>query len=533
MSIDEMHVRHIAFITLLFIVSAQAGGTDKCKHQCKEKSKWDTDDGPCIDLRTEPDVVSAHHKMITALREYYAYSEWKAIDWKAISDIALPDVLLANQTGDIGHLHVAVNKVIASVPDGHMENLFLDDDCGKNHTTEIESRVRHQHIGGSFGITVSPLNDDNGSVILTHVVPHSEADQQGLNIGDVVTHLNGVPIADAAKALGIRGWMWSQTGPEQGSENPGTSAGRVTQQYRYITQAPVGQISNWTVNDGNSSTVSLTAVDDHYATLNLTSPSRPFSDDGDNVKVHTKILDGGFGYLSLSAEILEFPKVKFAEAIKKLQHTPGMVIDIRGNDGGDDDQAADLNSHFMPASAGKIVYELVSFSNRLLSDIGQYSYMNGTNPDDYGIVPPAMIYSQPVTPHYSKPVVVLVNSNTVSTGEGIAMGFSKFPRSQAQIVGFDGTCGSFGMSGGTILLPGDFGLQFPFGRSLDANKQIQVDSDNTLKGGIVPTIPIPRTKSNVIEFVQGRLAGTSDIEVNYALGILKKMVSNFRQNSPS
>jgi carboxyl-terminal processing protease len=60
----------------------------------------------------------------------------------------------------------------------------------------------------------------------------------------------------------------------------------------------------------------------------------------------------------------------------------------------------------------------------------------------------------PQTPHYSGPVVVLVNPTTHSSGEGPPMGIARLP--QGSVIGFHGTGGSFGMVGGKISMPGGF-----------------------------------------------------------------------------
>ena len=51
------------------------------------------------------------------------------------------------------------------------------------------------------------------------------------------------------------------------------------------------------------------------------------------------------------------------------------------------------------------------------------------------------------------PVVCLINRYCDSTCEGIAKGFSELAPERAVVAGFEGTLGSFGMSGGSIVLP--------------------------------------------------------------------------------
>ncbi|HOF95294.1 MAG TPA: peptidase S41, partial [Clostridia bacterium] len=59
-------------------------------------------------------------------------------------------------------------------------------------------------------------------------------------------------------------------------------------------------------------------------------------------------------------------------------------------------------------------------------------------------------------------------------------------------------------------------VDYPFGQSLNKDKQIQLDSQNGV-GGVSPSIRIPLTKENAL-----RIANGEDVELKEALRILKK-----------
>ena len=71
------------------------------------------------------------------------------------------------------------------------------------------------------------------------------------------------------------------------------------------------------------------------------------------------------------------------------------------------------------------------------------------------------------------------------------------------------------MAGETIVMPGGYTMEFPFGRTVDRNGIIQLDS----RGGMTDVAPNPRapkTVKNVLAFAAG-----TDIELQYAIKYLK------------
>lgn len=351
-------------------------------------------------------------------------------------------------------------------------------------------------------MTVSPLED--GSVILTSVTPGSQAARANLRVGQTVTSVDGEPIVDAVAGTGVQSWMWAGGG--SAGINPATKAHRLTEQFRAIVRAPVGTSRTWVV-DGQ--TVTLKVEADDYATWDATQYSMPngrYTDAGEPVK--SKQLASGFGYISIK----EFPgslmgdlAQPFREALEPLSNTPGLIVDMRANFGGADNAGAAFNGLFLPAGSDPLFYENVAFGP---------SYDISTT-----------LWCEPSPPHYSKPVVVLINRGCISTGEGIPMIFSRLPRSRSRIVGFEGTAASFGMAGASMKFPGGFVLEFPYGRSLNEHNHVQLDSDSKLLGGILPTSPIPRNSSNVIRFVQGQLnPGMVDVELEHAEAELRNII---------
>jgi carboxyl-terminal processing protease len=82
------------------------------------------------------------------------------------------------------------------------------------------------------------------------------------------------------------------------------------------------------------------------------------------------------------------------------------------------------------------------------------------------------------------------------------------------VIGFHGTNGSFGMVGGEIKMPGGYAIGYPFGRSVDRNGVVQLDSRNGA-GGVPPNLRVRKTLENVLAFAAG-----TDVELQFAIKYL-------------
>ena len=126
---------------------------------------------------------------------------------------------------------------------------------------------------------------------------------------------------------------------------------------------------------------------------------------------------------------------------------------------------------------------------------------------------PSPLWIEPLEPYYGGPVVVLIDNATFSSGEGIPMAIQHLP--QGAVIGFYGTYGSFGMTGGLVQLPEGLTLHFPDGQSLDAQDIIQLDSNNALHGGVSPSIHVPLTEENARALFLDNQDVLLDIAINY------------------
>ncbi len=430
---------------------------------------------------------SAFLSVNTLLKERYAYTRWKAVDWDALYRAHAPAIAAAERARDRAAYYRALQEYIFEIPDGHVQVLPLTGDFG----------AKYADIGGGYGFAVTVL--DSGNVIVSYVAGGSAAESAGLRFGDVVTAWNGTAIRDAINATSV---IWA-------TKKPSTAEGLQLHRQRLLTRAPVGTTARVTVTNATDPaprTVTLTAFDDAYDTVKKTSTflGREVNDYGverpweeiqpqiSNDSVTVGDLPGGYAYLAVYGEsygVYQPFKAAMLSAIANT--TPGMVIDLRFNSGGDDNLAA--------CFAGWFVDQPVF-----------YEYVAKYDPGARQSPVVAEAWAIPQAQRYRGPVAVLVSPDTISSGEGLPMVLSKTGR--GTIVSWYGTNGAFGMVSLGAVMPLGQVLLFPDGASLDRNRTIQVDSNASLAGGISPQLRVPLDE----ETVRRAMAG-EDVQLTCAL----------------
>jgi carboxyl-terminal processing protease len=435
------------------------------------------------------DSLCAHYS------KHYAFSDWKGIDWTALHDSYAPEVLQADAAADAAAFKLAMKRFASSFPDGHVR---LRGDL---------SGLFEGEIGGGFGLTLIQLSD--ARIAVNRVVAGGPASGAGIAVGAIITEWNGLPAQSALDGAEI---VWE-------GNPPATREGARLAKLRRMVRAPVGSVLGLTfTNPGQGPvTTTLTAEDDSLGTWEL-SRYTAFDIDGRAVitqeqilrPVTYQILPGGVGYLRCSILVeldasgnvtgsMDDLVASLHEAVAAFDAAPvsGVIVDIRDNPGGFDALAALFGGLFYDHTE---LYEQASF------------YDDATG--QFEVVPQLTLYLEPQGSYFGGPVVCLVNAGTASSAEGVAMAIQRLP--QGHVMGFYGTHGSFGLVAGESALPAGLDIQFTLGRSLDSNSVIQVDSDLTLTGGVVPDLRIPLT----VETVQRKFAAGVDVELEEAQAFL-------------
>ncbi|WP_245543798.1 S41 family peptidase [Maridesulfovibrio salexigens] len=439
--------------------------------------------------------LAAYDALHALMQEQYAFGDWKSIDWNALNNTIRPKIILAENAANPNDYATALLEYTRSIPDGHV--MWGD---------EME-KIIYPNIEESYGFGIAEL--DNGKVIATTVTALGPAASEGMLEGDEILEWNNVAITTAASQSSI---LWR---PETASI--ATTELKRYEQFRALTLDPDANVSRvkFSRPDGSGvTTKDLTATDDGNTILQKTqfwnkiNPADP---------IQHSILPSGYGYIvvgTLDTDNFSFDKLfnDFKEAMEFMatNNVPGLIIDLRGNGGGEDELAAKISGFFY---AEETFYE---YQN-------QYNAYNGLmeiilpNRDGTAIIGWGIpLNIPPQTPLFTGPVVALVNPDTTSSAEGVAMTIQNLEN--GYVVGIFGTNGSFGMTGGEAKMPMGYIVKFPNGQSLNQDREIQLDSRNGI-GGITPDIKVSRTSANMINYV-GR---TADIELNRAVSFLQSL----------
>ncbi len=485
-----------SFLILLLLFGCGAGTTDD------PRMGFQYPDPADYSALSWTDAFHAGHAKFS--REY-AFSEWKGIDWPALLAKFLPRIAAAQAAGDKDAYYRALHEYVLSIPDGHI-SLKAEDPA-------VPTALGKELAGGGFGMAAAELDD--WRVIAAAVVPNGPADLAGIVAGAEINTWKGEPVKTAIGRIDVSTVPLKALTGAVGGESPrATSEHYRLEQVRLLTRAKIGtavQVVFKNPGAGATQTVTLTAIDDAGQGFSLANfAKRPAVSD----QVDYRILPEGYGYVLVRMELDLAPPggypygvyQRFKEAITAFvtAGVPGVIVDLRGNYGGSDRLAADMCGFFSTASS---FYEYQEYYDKRDGRFLRYT-VDEKSPETFV----DHLAIEPQTPNFGGPVVVLVNPGTISSGEGPTMGIGRLP--QGRVIGFHGTNGSFGMVGGGIVMPGGYTIGYPFGRSVDKNGVVQLDSRNGI-GGVAPSLRVPKTLENVLAYAAG-----TDVELQYAVRYL-------------
>lgn len=295
------------------------------------------------------------------LRDRYCFFGEKRTDWARVRKLYRP---MAEEAGSRDDLARVVKRVLGELYDSHTNV--------RNGPDRI-SRVP------PFDLIV-----DHGARV-TAVQPDSAADEAGLRIGDVVIAAEGVPIAAVAREAAPR--CLSRPDPEAAlwAMNVAVSGRR-------------GQPRKLTVQTGAAAAREVALPIRQW-------PGRP--------DVEGQRLEGGIGHIAIRSFGPSAVVEAFDAELAKLADAPALILDVRGNGGGDTAVARPIMGRF-------------------ITETKPYARMRRRQ--GKGL---SKAWTETVDPRgpftYHRPVVVLVDHWSGSMAEGFPMGMRGLER--ARVVG--------------------------------------------------------------------------------------------------
>jgi carboxyl-terminal processing protease len=430
-----------------------------------------------LDLRAKswPDAFGA---LCSDLAARYPFTAWKGIDWRQRCGAVAPGIAAAAARHDVKAWYRALRQLAWNVPDGHVG--LEGDDHG----------LAEQETGGDFGLRLAQLVD--GRVVVRRVQAGGAAERAGLRYGAEILTWNGLA---ADRALARVPVLWADW-------PPATDEARHAAQLRFLPRAPVGARTPVTFrNRGARQAVVAAAVliaagrqpiaEGRPATpeRRRTEPAQPGATSEDRLEgspvqfgaaealrggaVECRRLPGGAGYIRVKYELPTMLQVDPARQVRRAVasflagHAAGIVLDVRGNGGGLDVMVPRAVGCFITAPR---VYEIPAV----------YRPAGG----GFVPLPAATVTVLPLAPHFAGRVAVLIDGSTLSSGEGFPLALRGLPN--VAVFGFAGTGGFFAIAQRAIRLPAGLTFIVPVGRSLGADRRIQVDSDASGRGGVAP-----------------------------------------------
>lgn len=419
-----------------------------------------------IDLTTKS-WSGAFAGLRDTLATEYPFTEWRRMDWAGLYAQYAPQIAEAEKKKDQRAYYRALRSFTWRIPDGHVG--LEGSDLG----------LEKEETGGWFGLELATL--ENGGVVVRRVAPDRSAGRAGIEFGAEIQEWNKMPIAQALLGTEV---SWSDY-PRATNESL-----RV-QQERFLVRAKLGsaaEVSFWNPGASSARTVTLVADGEPPSEEDMSFPREFFLSSA----VETETLPGNYGYILVKYELPTFFSIYPEEAIGRAleeflrNRVQGVIIDVRRNEGGADAMVPRMMAFFIIEPG---VYEFTGALNRAT---GKFEVAEGS-----------AVRMAPREPHYGGKVAVLIDEETLSSGEGFPLMLKGLPN--VRVFGWRRTAGFFAINTKSVKLPGGYTVHFPQAQSVGPDRRIQVDSDYTGKGGVEPDERVPLNSTTLRQqFQEGK-----------------------------
>lgn len=447
---------------------------------------------PMVHNYTRMSYTESFKNMLDTLEKEYCLSSWKKIDYDALYKEYLPQVEEAERNNNEIEYAAIITEVTHKFYDSHTYSYL---------SQNIDLTTCEYMAGNDYGLSM--IRVDDGSVIAVSVEPNCVANKEGIHNGTTIVAWNGKDIEEAAAETeccfpGI-------SFPVKENEDV----------FRPMFLAGKGEECvdiTFIDDEGAEQTISVKSIDTYYDRL-MSTYAKLSHLNTEERNFYSCMLDDKCGYIQIISESYNplwdnvacvrngyYPKLTeyYADMIKNLENQ-GMeylIVDIRNNGGGYDCVAGALASLFTEEKKHMVSFGYEDANGYHISE-NQYIYPDGRYKD--------------------LPVAVLVNSQCMSAGDGMAKFLGDCDN--VTLMGITSSSGVNQNNGGYIYLTESIVVCYPVFLSLSENGTPLIDTDDTRENNIPLDVKIPITRENAEELFG---EDNKDFELEYAIEYLQK-----------
>ncbi|HXG95431.1 MAG TPA: S41 family peptidase [Blastocatellia bacterium] len=338
---SAIHIKVLSLLILLFVV---AGSATAAGYQRREENRIAASASDALSIK---DRVEVFEEVWETIDEKYYNPTFNGVNWRAVRERYRP---MVDQSKSDGDFYALLKRMVGELHDAHTR-----------FHTPLERREREQLQALSAGIYIF---DVQGQPVIISVELNSDAERAGVKPGMIVRTIDGRPVAERLA--------------EAQSRIGGSSTDRAVRLrlYRKIIEGE----------PGTPLRLGLERADHSHFEVTLMRRIVP-----DEATVSYRRLPSGIGYIRLT--LWKSPVHKqFKSALESLRDAPGIILDLRGNPGGEAAEVVKIASYF--------------FNSR--TSFGRFFTRSGKSVD---------LWTSRDDQIYKGPVAILVNEGSGSGSE--------------------------------------------------------------------------------------------------------------------